>query len=234
MNLPNKIKEKLSKTVPLPIQYTLSIAVVFIVALFGSWLNTSIGYQGVALIMLMAVSLLAMFFDILPVLLAAVLSALTWNYFFIPPIYTFNIQHTEDLFLFMMYFFIAMVNAALTFKVRDRNKKIRDKEEKEKTIVLYNTIMNSLSHELRTPIATIIGSVDAMNEQNGRLSLLQKNELLNEVGKAAFRLNQQVENLLGLSRLESGMVKLNLDWTDINELIHRVILKCNQPQTYIK
>ena len=180
--------------------------------------------------MLMAVSLLAMFFDILPVLLAAVLSALTWNYFFIPPIYTFNIQHTEDLFLFMMYFFIAMVNAALTFKVRDRNKKIRDKEEKEKTIVLYNTIMNSLSHELRTPIATIIGSVDAMNEQNGRLSLLQKNELLNEVGKAAFRLNQQVENLLGLSRLESGMVKLNLDWTDINELIHRVILKCNQPQ----
>ena len=230
MNLQHKIKEKLRSPVPLSVQYSISIAVVFGVTLLGSWLNSSIGYRGVALIMLMAVSVLAMFFDILPVLLAAVLSALTWNYFFIPPIYTLNIKNPEDLFLFMMYFFIAMVNAALTFKVRDRNKKIRDKEEKEKTIALYNTIMNSLSHELRTPIATIIGAVDAMNEQNGRLSVIHKNELLDEVSKAAFRLNQQVENLLGLSRLESGMVKLNLDWTDINELIHRVIQKCNQPQ----
>lgn len=230
VNLRIRIKEKLRRPVSLPVQYSLSIAVVFGVALIGSWLNPSIGYQGVALIMLMAVSLLAMVFDILPVLLAAALSALTWNYFFIPPVYTFNITNTEDLFLFMMYFFIAMVNAALTFKVRDRNKKIRDKEEKEKTIALYNTIMNSLSHELRTPIATIIGAVDAMNEQNGRLSVIHKNELLDEVSKAAFRLNQQVENLLGLSRLESGMVKLNLDWTDINELIHRVIQKCSQPE----
>jgi two-component system sensor histidine kinase KdpD len=127
-----------------------------------------------------------------------------------------------------MYFFVAVVNAALSFKAKDRNKKLRDKEEKEKAIAFYNTILNSLSHELRTPIATIIGSVDAMNEQNERLSVIHKNELMIEVSKAAFRLNQQVENLLGLSRLESGMVKLHLDWIDINELIHRVIQKRSQ------
>ena len=110
-----------------------------------------------------------------------------------------------------------------------RNKKIREKEAKEKALVFYNTILNSLSHELRTPISTIIGSVDAMNEQNGILSVNHKNELLHEVSNAAFRLNQQVENLLGLSRLESGMVKLHLDWTDINELVHRMLQKANQP-----
>lgn len=180
--------------------------------------------------MLLAVSILAVVFDILPVLLAAVLSALTWNYFFIPPIYEFNFENKEDMFLFVMYFFIAMVNAALSLKVKDRNRKLREKEEKEKAIAFYNTILNSLSHELRTPIATIIGSIDAINDQNRILTSNQKSELKHEISKAALRLDQHVENLLGLSRLESGMVKLNLDWIDINELIHRVLQKYTQPE----
>lgn len=230
MNLKERLKLKFIKDVPIPAQYSLSISFLFGIALLGSWLNPAIGYRGVALIMLLAVSLLAVVFDILPVLLAAVLSALTWNYFFIPPIYEFNFENRGDMFLFVMYFFIAMVNAALSFKVRDRNRKLREKEEKEKAIAFYNTILNSLSHELRTPIATIIGSIDAMNDQNIQLAAVQTIELQNEISKAALRLDQHVENLLGLSRLESGMVKLNLDWIDINELIHRVLQKYTQPE----
>jgi two-component system sensor histidine kinase KdpD len=122
-----------------------------------------------------------------------------------------------------MYFIIAIVNTALSFQTKARNRKIREKEEREKAIIFYNTILNSLSHELRTPIATIIGAVDAMNEHNVQLSVIHQKELLNEVSTAALRLNQQVENLLGISRLESGMVKLHLDWTDINELVHRIL-----------
>ena len=102
MNLQQRLNIKLNKAVPLPAQYSLSISILFAVALLGSWLNPAIGYQGVALIMLMVVSLLAIVFDILPVLLAAVLSALTFNYFFIPPIYELNFANTEDLFLFSM------------------------------------------------------------------------------------------------------------------------------------
>lgn len=223
MNFQQRIKLKLNKAVPLSAQYSISISIFFSLALLGSWLNPWIGYQGVALVMLLSISLLGMFFDILPVLLAAVLSALTWNYFFTPPVYEFNFEDTEDFFIFMMYFIIAIVNTAFSFKAKVRNRKIREKEEKEKAVIFYNTILNSLSHELRTPIATIIGAVDAMNEHNVQLSEVHKKELLNEVSTAALRLNQQVENLLGISRLESGMVKLHLDWTDINELVHRIL-----------
>jgi len=232
MDLQRSIKAKVGRGIQVRIQFLLSILVVTSMVLIGFSISPSIGYQGVALLMLMAVSFLAIVLDILPVLLAAVLSALAWNYFFIPPRFTFGIQNTEDLFLFLMYFFIAMVNAVLTYKIKDRNKKISDREEKEKTIKLYNTILNSLSHELRTPISTIIGAVDVMKEQNGRLSTINKEELLNEIGKASLRLNQQVENLLGLSRLESGMVKLKLDWMDINELVHRVIHKFTDPNPH--
>jgi len=171
----------------------------------------------------MSVSILAMLFEILPVLIAAVMSALIWNFFFIPPVFTFHITNAEDLLLFLLYFAIALVNASLTFKIREAEKKARDKEEKENTIKLYNTLLNSLSHELRTPISTILGAVDTLKES--KLTENQKLQLLNEIDIASERLNRQVENLLNMSRLESGMLKLKLDWCDINDLVNSVIQK---------
>ncbi|MBC7494684.1 MAG: sensor histidine kinase, partial [Flavobacterium sp.] len=50
-------------------------------------------------------------------------------------------------------------------------------------------------------------------------------ELLEEIDKASIRLNRQVENLLNMSRLETGILKINQDWCDLNELIYTVIQK---------
>ena len=184
-----------------------------------------IGYETVALLLLVTVSIIAMLFDILPVLCAAALSALIWNFFFITPTLTFHIDNAQDLLMFLMYFFVALVNAVLTSKIRKEKVKSRDKEEKEKTIKLYNTLLNSLSHELRTPISTIIGAIDTLKENKEKISVSNQNELLNQIEIASIRLNRQVENLLNMSRLETGMLKLNIDWCDTNELINSVIQK---------
>jgi len=208
------------------IQYTASVGMILLVATGCFFFNDFLGHRVVALLLLMSVSILAMLFDILPVLLASVLSAVIWNFFFIPPVFTFHIDHAEDLLMFLLYFFIALVNAVLTFKLRDVENRARDKEEREKTIKLYDTLLNSLSHELRTPIATILGAVDTLKESKEKLSQRNQTELLNEIDKATVRLNRQVENLLNMSRLESGMLRPNLDWCDVNELIHSVVEKC--------
>ena len=219
MNMLNASKLHLSK------QYLIGIALVLFTS-FASFLGSAfIGYKTVALLLMLTVSLVAMVFDILPVLCTAVLSALIWNFFFIPPILTFHIYSAEDLLMFLLYFFIALVNAVLTFKIRKAEKASRDKEEKEKTILLYNTLLNSLSHELRTPISTIIGAVDALRENKENLSVDDQTELLNQINLASFRLNTQVENLLNMSRLETGMLMPNFDWCDTNELINDVIQK---------
>lgn len=203
----------------------LSAALVFIVSVTCFFASPFIGYRIVALILLMTVSFIAMLFEILPVLLAAILSAIIWNFFFIPPVYTFHISDAEDVLMFLLYFFIALVNAVLSFKIREAEKKVRDKEEKETTIKLYNTLLNSLSHELRTPISTIIGAVDTLKENKNKLTLTHEADLLTAIDHASIRLNRQVENLLNMSRLESGTLKLNIDWCDVNELIHSVIQK---------
>lgn len=206
-------------------QYFLSLLLVTGIALICFSFKNLIGYKIVALILLMTVSVVAMLFEILPVLLAAVLSAVIWNVFFIPPLYSFQIGNTEDLLMFLMYFIIALVNAVLTFKIREAEKKARDKEEKEKELKLYNTLLNSLSHELRTPIAAILGSADMLKDSKDKLSARRQSELLDEIGIAGNRLNRQVENILNMSRLESGMLKPKSDWTDMNELVNSTIQK---------
>jgi two-component system sensor histidine kinase KdpD len=206
-----------------PQQYFFSLLLIFLVSIGCYFLSSYVGYKVIALILLVTVSLIAMFFNIWIVLMSAILSALIWDFFFIPPRFTFTVRDTEDSLMLLMYFIIALVNAVLTFKIRQIEKETQEKEEKEKTVILYNTILNSLSHELRTPISTIIAATDNLLTDPEKLSDENKNELVSEISKASIRLDRQVENLLNMSRLESGFVKLNKDWCDLNELIHDIV-----------
>ncbi|MDE3251168.1 MAG: DUF4118 domain-containing protein [Bacteroidota bacterium] len=186
-------------------------------------LGGAVDYKIVGFILLVNVSLIAAVFDILPVLYAASISALIWDFFFIPPFYTFQVGTADDTILLLTYFVIAIVSGVLTYKIRQIEKIARQKEEKANTVKLYNTLFNSLSHELRTPIATIIGATDNLQNQDQKLSISQRNELIAEISKASFRLNQQVENLLSMSRLETGIIQPKKDWCDINEIVYHMI-----------
>ena len=100
----------------IPAQFAICTTIVFLVAILFFPNKEILGYKVVALLLLMTVSILAMLFDIVPVLFAATLSALIWNFFFIPPLFTFHIDNTEDVLMFIMYFIIALVNTVLNYK----------------------------------------------------------------------------------------------------------------------
>ncbi len=204
-------------------QYAISIGAVVAVTLIGLLLNHLVGYRIVAFMLLVCVSLLAMSMDIIPVVLAALLSAILWDFLFIPPVFTFTVGSIEDRWMLVMYFVIALINAALTYKIRQIEKEVRAKEEKRRAIKFYGAIFNSLSHELRTPITTIIGATDSLLIKYNNLTDSIKRELLSEISIASLRLNQQVENLLSMSRLESGIIKTKKDWCDIRELIYTTL-----------
>jgi two-component system sensor histidine kinase KdpD len=207
-------------------QYLISIVVVCVVAGIGFLVSGFLGYRSVALMLLVTVSILAMVFDIYPVVIASVLSALIWDFFFIPPRFTLTVGTGEDSLLLVMYLVIVLVHVVLTSKIRRMEKEAMEKQEKERAIKLYNTILDSLSHELRTPISTIIGATDILKENNPNVSAENKQVLISEISEASLRLNQQVENLLNMSRLESGIVQTKLNWIDVNELFYTVINKC--------
>jgi two-component system sensor histidine kinase KdpD len=215
--------------IPRKRQYGLSILLVCGVSALCFLFSIYIGPQVVAFILLLTLSVIAMFFDILPVLLTALLSALIWDFFFLLPRYNLRVGNTEDKILLSMYFVIALVNAVLTFKIRQFEKMASQKEEKAQTLRLYNTLLNSLSHEFRTPIATIIGATDNLLDQPSKLSGNDRSRLLSSISGAALRLNGQVENLLNMSRLESGFLQPRKDWCDIGELVSDILRQLEEP-----
>jgi two-component system sensor histidine kinase KdpD len=179
--------------------------------------------------------MLAIVFNILPVLVAALLSALIWDVFFIPPRFTLHVDNAEDGFLLVMYFIIAMINAVFTSKVREAERITRLKEERAASVKLYNTVLNSLSHELKTPIAAIMAAADNL-QADPEPSQPQRKLLADEISKGAIRLNEQVENLLNISRLESGHIMPKSEWLDLVELMYDIARKVedNHPGRKIK
>lgn len=199
-----------------------------VVAAICLLLHSYIHAQGVAFVQLLTVSVIAMLFDILPVLLTATLSVVIWQFFFLRPRLSWYIVDAEDRIMLSMYFIIAMVNAVLTYKIRQIEQLARQREEKAQLLKLYNTLLNSLSHELRTPIATIIGSTDTLLASGSRLTADDQQNLLLEISIASLRLNRQVENLLNMSRLESGFIQPKKDWCDLNELANDVVKRLDE------
>jgi len=204
-------------------QYLLVALVVSVVIATGLVFRERVGYRVVAFVLLLSISVMALFLDIRPVILAAILSALLWDFLFIPPRFEFSVGTTEDRLLLVTYFIVVLLHAVLTFKIREAQKEISRREEKANSIKYYNTLLNSLSHELRTPITTIIGACDNILSENNNFSEHNKRQLLIEISNASIRLNHQVENLLSMSRLESGVFKVKKDWCDVRELVYNTL-----------
>lgn len=204
-------------------QYLISIVSVCFVAILCWFTRDYLDYKIVGYLLLVVVSLLAAFLDIFPVLLSAVLSALILNFLFIKPYYTFHVSDAEDSLLLFLFFLIALINGVLTHKIRKAEKILQIKEIKVNTMKLYNALLDSLSHELRTPISTIMGSIDTIQSKTLTISEENKQKLYSEIEKASLRLNHQVENLLNMSRLESGVIQPKMDWCDLKELVYNVL-----------
>ncbi len=196
----------------------IAFLVVLLVAVLSSLLISSENYRLVPYILLFTVSILATFMKIVQVLIATTLSALVWNFFFIPPHFTFHIEKPEDILLFGLFFMIALLNGILTIRLRQTTEMANKAHESDK---LYKTIFNSISHELRIPVSTIMGASENLLT-NDYPSQVEK-ELTHEIFTASLRLNRLIENLLSMSRLEAGRISPKPDWHDINDMINKVL-----------
>jgi two-component system sensor histidine kinase KdpD len=116
--------------------------------------------------------------------------------------------------------FISQITSAIERELlNDLNKKSIVLAESER---LYKTLFNSISHEFRTPIATIMGmSENLLSSLSDEQDPHSEKNNLKEIHIAAERLNRLVANLLDMTRLESGMIRPKLDWCDIRDIINQ-------------
>lgn len=116
-------------------QYLAAVGTSAGVTVLGWIVQGWIGYQSVALIYLSAVILLARFVDQGPILFAATLTSLSWNFLFVPPILTFRIGGFHDAMMFGMYFLVALTIGQLT--ARQRLQQTAEREREKRTTALY-------------------------------------------------------------------------------------------------
>jgi two-component system sensor histidine kinase KdpD len=339
--------------------------VAFVASLCYPLVNTQ-SYHLVSYVLLIVVFIMATFMRLGPVLLAATLSSLIWNFFFIPPHNTFHIEKTDDILMFALFFSIALLNGVLTTRVRQQEQLARVREQRTDTLFqltkqlskagsidevleisiqqiknhfsteaffilqdgnnilfstgrlqkekkltaieyelaewsfnnsqeagaftnkmnsvdytfyplpgtklvpgvlavkmekqfsiekrtfwltfvtqisnaiereflaeiatkakfleesgrLYKTLFSSISHEFRIPVATIMGASETLLNSSHPINI--QSTLFSEIFSASLRLNRLIENLLNMSRLESGLLSVRLDWCDINDIFNKV------------
>lgn len=104
--------------------------------------------------------------------------------------------------------------------IREKIVKIRQKTMvEEETEKLYSIILSSISHELKTPVTSIALSASGLCDDKLSGDKITREVLINDILEANDRLNRIITNLLDMTRIESGRLKLNLQWNDINDLL---------------
>ncbi len=369
---PGDVYMRLARHTPSPaaqrrnvLEYLIAVGIVSAVVAVNLWAAQWISYQAVGLVLLFTVLLLALFLGRGPVFAGAALSAVLWDFLFLPPVFALNVQGIENTLMFLLYFVIALATGSLTSRLRAQQQALRDREkrtaalyalardiassatmdgvltsavkqinalfdaqvafllrvdenrlpyvphststlavdEKERSVAvwaflhrrpagrftdtlplaearwlplitpngvagvlgvrarerlsldqeslletiaslvalgveremlndaaerveivkkseqLYRTLLDSVSHELRSPITTISGDAETLTNTGGASLPESGRQLLSDIRLASDRLNRLVANLLDMTRLESGVIKPKLEPHDVHDLI---------------
>ncbi len=118
-------------SIPIWMQYILTTLILFIFIIFLYCIQDIIGYQTVSLILLLIIFLLPILnFEKGPIILSAFISAIGWDYYFIPPRFTLHIAKTEDVMMLIMFFLVAITNGFLTSRLRTQKNEMTEKERR--------------------------------------------------------------------------------------------------------
>ena len=153
--------------------------------------------------------------------MASLIGMLAVNFAFTFPYFKFNFIILENLVSAIMMLIISIMTSVLTTELK-RQEKMRVETEKEK---MRANLLRAISHDLRTPLTTIYGSSSALVENAENLTKEQMQELAEDIREDSQWLIGMVENLLSVTKIDSGDVKLIKTPVVLEELIDSVVVR---------
>lgn len=93
---------------------------------------------------------------------------------------------------------------------------------------MRNAILSSVSHDLRTPLATITGAASSLLDERSELNPRDRLELCRSIYREADRLDRLLKNLLDMMRIEAGAVHLNKEWHPLDEIVGAALLRLEE------
>lgn len=154
-------------------------------------------------------------------IVSAVIGTLMVNYAFTFPYFVLNFTIPANLLSAVIMIIIALLTSALTSENK-RQQLLKTENEKER---MRANLLRAVSHDLRTPLTSIYGSSSLLMESSDTMTETQKTEMLQGIKEDAQWLVQMVENLLSITRIDEGKVKIIKTPIVIDELIDSVVMK---------
>ena len=154
-------------------------------------------------------------------ILAAVVGTLVINYAFTFPYFHLNFTIPTNLYSAIIMIIIAVLTGALTTKVKHQEA-LKAEGEKER---MRANLLRAVSHDLRTPLTTIYGASTELLENRDTLTRQQQEQMLRGIREDSEWLVRMVENLLSITRIDTGKVKLVKTPTVLEELVDSCALK---------
>lgn len=105
------------------------------------------------------------------------------------------------------------------------NRLARDAQVRVETERLRNSLLSAISHDLRTPLAAIIGASSSLAEEDAKLAPEARRALSRDILEASRRMSELVNNVLEMARLQSGSVQLKLEWYPLEEVVGGVLTR---------
>lgn len=167
-------------------------------------LKDYLGLVNIALIHLIPIVVIALQGKYWATTFIALMTILFFNILHIPPLYSFGVHDTTYLWSFAIFLFVGYI---ITWQA----KKIKHNEIKE-------IFLNTLSHDLKTPLSSILGSITLLLEDQ-HLTDATQNTLLHDIKNSSEKMHRLINNLLDNARLKEKNLKLKMEWCDLEDLL---------------
>lgn len=192
--------------------------------MLARWLSLT----DVAMVYLLGVVVAATYLPLGAAVGAAVLSLLCFDFFFVPPVFTMHFAEKHHLLTGVILLIVGIVTSALAGELRRQTAAASEAAMRAREEQLRSSLLASISHDLRTPLAVIAGSASTLRENRDRLSQEEQDELLATIFERARNMSVEASDVLEMTRLGAGGVKLSLQWYPLEELLGAALERCKE------
>ncbi len=211
-------------------KYTKTFALVVILIFSTSAYVASVHFMpksGVLLILQLAIVVISMPCSRLTTNISGLVCAIVYNFFFVLPQFSLHPTDAEDIINTMVFLTVAVLTSEFSRRYREKSDALQQAE-------MRSNILLSVSHDLRTPLAGIIGSLSTLNEYKDQISSEKKQELLIGSIEESHRLHLYIENLLQLVKLKNNAIELKPRAQSLVPVLERIITRCHSDRVTIE
>ena len=208
--------------------YAWAIAAVLACTLAGLAMRLRFDLVNIAMVYLVPIALMALLFSRGPTVLASILSVTAFDFCFVPPRGAFSIDDLQYLFTFAIMLGIGLMISRLKESVQRQasaKEKLAFEAETER---MRSTLLASISHDLRTPLAVMSGASSTLAERGQQMTASERKALAESIFAQTREMSEHVSKLLQMTRLENGTLQVERDWAALSEIIGAVLRRLQE------